>query len=362
MPARGTTPHDRKAPEYKHVSTDLIDFDPNNPRFGGSARGLSQPSIQHMLEEEPHLATLLVDSFLENGFISYEPLVVRQEDSRFVVIEGNRRLAAVKYIIARPDKYKKKQLERLKSIPVLVFRQKTDASRRREIRNYLGVRHMVGIRDWPPKSKAMFLDEHIKSKRDVDRIVRECSMTKHEIRRYLVPYRVRKTASDVFDEFPAIEDQEFWKLGEALARVGVKEYLKLKVSPSTFEVKRLDKSKLGYLLEFLYGKTEQDRGGRYRSVGSPRIVETRQLSRLSKVLASRPASEVLERGSTLEEAEIYVESREETLQQLLKEFEMLLKNIVLLQPGPEELEALRKSFAAFETATEGMRKDEPSDV
>ena len=92
-------------PAYRHVPVEDLEFDSNNPRLGGSATGLNQNAIQELLEQIPHYATELVPSFVENEFIAYEPLVVRQKGSKFVVIEGNRRLAAVKHILAHPDEF-----------------------------------------------------------------------------------------------------------------------------------------------------------------------------------------------------------------------------------------------------------------
>src|SRR6476661_263016 len=81
--------------ELKFVEPSKLEFDPDNPRFGGRAGSKSQPEIQKLLFGSPYYASELVDSLVENGFISYEPLVVRKNGSKFVVIEGNRRLAAV---------------------------------------------------------------------------------------------------------------------------------------------------------------------------------------------------------------------------------------------------------------------------
>src|SRR4051794_17710247 len=87
------------APQFTKVLTDLVDLDTENPRLGG-VTNVSQPRLQEILLGEPHFAKDLVESFVENGFIEYEPLIVRKEGDRYVVIEGNRRLAAVKHILA----------------------------------------------------------------------------------------------------------------------------------------------------------------------------------------------------------------------------------------------------------------------
>src|ERR1051326_5671096 len=123
-------------PTFTKVPTDQILFDPQNPRLGGSST-TSQPKLQAILMEEPHFAKELVGSFVENGFIEYEPLVVRQVKDQYVVIEGNRRLAAVKHILANRDQYPQSVAESLEEVPVLIFHERADASHRAEIRTYL---------------------------------------------------------------------------------------------------------------------------------------------------------------------------------------------------------------------------------
>src|ERR1017187_9821318 len=139
-------------PELHRVLQDLLDFDSSNPRFGGLMDGCKQEDIQKALFESPYYASELVDSLLKNGFIDYEPLVVKRKGQRFIVVEGNRRLAAIREILAHPDLYVGKT-EDLKRIPVLVFPDKPDEQQQNEMRVYLGVRHLLGFREWPPLSK-----------------------------------------------------------------------------------------------------------------------------------------------------------------------------------------------------------------
>src|SRR6266852_1841334 len=86
---------DLREASYTKVKVGRLRFDPENPRLGGGAKRKNQEQIQQYLEGPPHYALDLVGSIVENGFLPYEPLIVRKEDDVFVVIEGNRRLAAV---------------------------------------------------------------------------------------------------------------------------------------------------------------------------------------------------------------------------------------------------------------------------
>ena len=347
---------------FEYVPQEKLRFDPSNPRFGGEAKKSTQEEIQKYLENAPHLALELVDSFVENGFVDYEPLVVRKDGELYVVIEGNRRVAAVRHIISNPSKYPQPVRDRLRDIPVLVFKQKADAPHRGQIGIYLGLRHLLGYREWPPESKAIFLDEHIKSAHDLKRVTEEIGMKRQDVSRYLIPYRVKKAASGVLEEFGEIEDKKFWTLGEALQRGDIKEYIKLKTNPDSLKVVSFDRAKLRHLLEFLYGSTEESRRGGYRTVSSARITETRQLSKLARVLSSKKAAAKLEAGSTLDEAELYVETREDTVQALIGELRILLQKIISLQPDAEEQARIDEHLQGFQTAISAFSENAKSKV
>lgn len=333
-------------PEFKKVPTEDVLFDPNNPRLGADAT-TSQPKLQALLMEEPHFAKELVESFVENGFIEYEPLVVRQSGSKYYVIDGNRRLAAVKHIVGHPDQYSSKVVNGLKEVPVLIFHQKADASHRKEIRTYLGVRHLQGYREWPPESKAMFLDQNITASTDFKRLKAEFGIERRDIARYLIPYRVRKAAKDVLGELELGEEQSFWILGEALQRPGIREYLELNVDATSFKVRHFNRTKFQYLLEFLYGTSKQQG----RAGGLRRITDTRQLSRLGKVLANKRACEKLENGSTLEEAELYISTPEETIDALMSELTVILQRIIALGPNENQIKQIEVHLKNFTKAT-----------
>jgi hypothetical protein len=327
---------DRPKPQYRFIKPEELQFDPTNPRLGGAGKNRTPEELQAILEGPPHLALQLVTSLLENGFIPYEPLIVRSKGSDLFVIEGNRRLAAVKHIIADKKKYTEAQRERLSKLPVLVFpEQSPDA----EVRNYLAVHHLFGFRDWPPLSKAVFLDSEIKGKGDVTRLVEEFGIDKQEIRRYLLPYRITRAAGLSQAE---IVTKDFWILGEALARSGIKEYMSLVVDQTTLKVETFNKKKFDYLLEFLYGNGTASGKGAYSAKGLARISDTRQLSTLGRVLSSAKASEELEKGCTLEEAVLYVETHEDAVSKVLDQVEAILNRFSRLKPKPQEWDRLRE--------------------
>jgi ParB/Sulfiredoxin domain len=307
-------------PQYTKVPVENLRYDPENPRLGGTAKHESQEEIQKYLAGPPHYALDLVGSFLENGFLPYEPLIVRRENSNFIVIEGNRRLAAVQSILSDTQKYPQHVRERLHEIPVLIFPDGAHRGDSEEALRYLGVKHLFGFRDWPPTSKAMFLDHRVRSKKSLEQVLKELNISRQEVARYLLPYRLKQAARRAFKKVNA---EDFWSLAESFGRKKIRIYVQLDVDTRTMRIKSFDPVKLGHLAQFLYGKRR-------------RVTDTRQLSTLGKVLGSPRAAAKLERGASLEEASLFVASKEETIMQLQKQLERLLARIKTLSPGRAE--------------------------
>jgi hypothetical protein len=314
-------PGEPAEPRYDKVPVSDLRFDPDNPRLGGAAKRMNQEQIQKYLEGPPHYALDLVGSIVENGFLPHEPIVVRQEGDKFIVIEGNRRLAAVLSILSeQPGKYTPEVTNRLRDIPVLAFPDGAGQQDSEEILRYLGVKHLFGFRDWPPVSKAMFLEKRVSSKRDLAQVLRELNITKQEAARYLIPYRLTKAAKEAFEKVNA---EDFWALAESFGRRKIKAYIQLDVDTRAMRIKWFDPVKLRYLAQFLYGRKR-------------RVTDTRQLSSLGNVLGSPEAAKRLERGATLEEASLYVESKQETIGHLLRQLEKIFDKIKTLSPGKED--------------------------
>jgi len=296
-------------------------FDEENPRLGGGGKDKSQEEIRQYLEGPPHYALELVGSIAENGFLPYEPLIVRKRGNKFFVIEGNRRLAAVQAILSdQTGKYDATVTDRLAKIPVLVFAGASAEGPTEDVLRYLGVKHLFGFRDWPPISKAMFLDQRVKSKRDLTQVLRELNISKQEVGRYLIPYRLTKVAKKAFK---GVNTEDFWSLAESFGRKKIRAYIQLDVDRRTMKIKGFDQGKLRHLAMFLYGKRR-------------RVNDTRELTALSNVLGSPAAAAQLERGASLDEASLYVESKGETVVRLQRQLEKIFEKIKTLSPGKEE--------------------------
>ena len=84
------------------VSTELLDFDPENPRLIEDA--IKNPTESQIILALADTADLseIVQSIAANGYIDIEPLIAQRIKDRWRVLEGNRRLAAIR-ILQKPE-------------------------------------------------------------------------------------------------------------------------------------------------------------------------------------------------------------------------------------------------------------------
>jgi len=149
------------------IALDKLDFDVNNPRFGAEvgARQSQQLVLNHLV------MTFGIDDVLSsiavNGYFVAEPMICRRQGDRFVVIEGNRRLAACLILAgdARAVDQKKLivQAQELQAVSkknpfdkaaCIVF--EADESQH-ELLAYLGVRHIASSQGWDSYAKAAWI-------------------------------------------------------------------------------------------------------------------------------------------------------------------------------------------------------------
>lgn len=154
------------AASINYLHADQLFFDYSNPRMVeyNFSEATSDSEITNIFWTE--MATEeLVMSILAHGFFQHEPLYVVKEgeDDRLIVVEGNRRLAAIKSILNpdviennKMDKYREKITPEIiyqlsNSIPVLELENREDAWR------YIGFKHVNGAAKWGSYAKAQYI-------------------------------------------------------------------------------------------------------------------------------------------------------------------------------------------------------------
>jgi len=185
-------------------------FDPKNHRLPPLGRRISQDSLLRTMDKifRPEI---IGRSIADNGFFPEEPLVVIPTSSgNYVVVEGNRRLAALKLLFEPglrahtrdPEVWNElaKRLHQkghdITKVPVVIHKS------REEITTFLGYRHIAGILRWAPLSKARFIDSLIAqkgSRADFAEVSRETGTSRNTMRDYYIAYRIYLQAKDEFE-------------------------------------------------------------------------------------------------------------------------------------------------------------------
>ena len=146
--------------EVQWVPYDQLLFDHENPRLAGID---PTPDQQDLILEwlwRNKAVNELIDSILTNGYWPHEELFATEEDDRLIVLEGNRRLAAVKIILdegirrrLRVDISVSLSSEKKATLELLPVVIKT----REEVWSYVGFKHVNGPQAWDSIAKAQYI-------------------------------------------------------------------------------------------------------------------------------------------------------------------------------------------------------------
>lgn len=154
---------------YKKVSVAELLLDPENPRLAAMLNVGNVPTQRELTRElwtEMAVAEVAL-SIAANGYLAGEPLLVIEQRGDgsgppYVVLEGNRRLAAVKILLDSKLKTELRAtnlpaptaqiLKSLAELPVVVYPS------RESIWSYLGFRHINGSKPWDAFAKAEYVE------------------------------------------------------------------------------------------------------------------------------------------------------------------------------------------------------------
>ncbi len=145
-------------PTPTRFPTDQLCFDRKNPRLFLDG-DLDESDLVERLWKEFAVDELAL-SIASNGYFEHEPLFVALENGKLVVVEGNRRLAAVRILVDG----------RLRAKVGATDLPRITAARRRElatlpvierarqnIRQYVGFKHVNGPQPWQSYAKAQYV-------------------------------------------------------------------------------------------------------------------------------------------------------------------------------------------------------------
>ena len=228
--------------KLQYAQLDKLYLDAKNPRLG-------RPEANATLSQEQVLDRMrnwtleeLAASYLESGFWTHEALLVVEEEldghPRLVVVEGNRRLAALRYLYAAQhgEKVSRKWelLVQSTEVPETLFKRipYLRADSRGDVESFLGFRHVTGIKEWPAEQKAQFIASLIDERHmSYEAVMRKIGSRTRTVRQNYISYRLLLQMEDCVDEFSVADvEGRFSVMYLSLRTQGVQNYLHIDIS------------------------------------------------------------------------------------------------------------------------------------
>lgn len=294
-------------PEYKKINLSELKLDSGNPRLPKSMHGKPVKDILAYMLLDASLIELML-AIGENDFFPGEQLlVVKEADEKYKVIEGNRRLSAL-MLLSNPELADvqvtkiQKVIEECKfkptEIPCLVFETES------EIHNYLGYRHITGIKEWRLLEKARYLHGlriNNFSVLNLDQASREIAKVigsrKDYVKRILVGFDIYKIIEDeAFFRIRDLDDTTFYfnYIADSLNRNNITEFIGVDFTKET-PTENINKENLTKWTHWLFEKNDQNKT---RLIG-----DSYDLNSLNAILGNPEATEAFDKnGYTLEKA------------------------------------------------------------
>ena len=292
-------------PPVKKVPVEDLYLDPRNPRLAelGLSEGSGQDEIMEVLWQRMAVDEIAY-SIAINGYFEHEPLFATNESGRLYVMEGNRRLAAVRLLL---DGRLRRRLgatdlpnpsaavlTSLRSLPVI-------ECTRNDIWQYVGFKHVNGPQPWDSYSKAHYVARvHHEQGVTLERIaetIGDRHATVRRLYRGMMALRQAETAGVFSREDRWNPRFAFSHLYTGLDYPGFQQFLGFKAENS-FRPNFVPKKgigKLGELCEWLYGSKAARKRPLIRS-------QNPDLKNLDTVLQSRDGVAALRRGMELQTA------------------------------------------------------------
>lgn len=252
------------AKEIVQVPVSALKLDWENPRLAEGADVSSQSALMNLFYDN-YVLEELAASYVANGFFPSEHLLVLKDENELggVVLEGNRRLAALKFLLHDSDaaeaglpeyqtdeEFTVADRKALAEVPVLYVNS------RDEIWAYLGFRHISGPKEWSPAAKARYVSMRIDEVAKTDpehcfKIVgKEIGSNAGGARNMYIQYAVLRAARDehgLYKEATYISDKRFGVWERLLHNAVIYDYIGLVLG-------RKDYSQINSAVENLNGE------------------------------------------------------------------------------------------------------------
>lgn len=304
------------------VNIQQLKFDKLNPRLPKRLQGITDEAkiIDYMLKNGSILE--LMKSIAETGYSEAEPLLVvlDADDKKYVVVEGNRRLTAVKLLndpslakvrITSVDEIVKDAIAVPNDIPVIIY------SAREDILDYLGYRHITGVKEWGALEKARYLDQlyqvhfNEESKPYIyTKLAKMIGSRSDYVSKLHQALKLYNMANDEAYYGANITEGElsFSWITTAIGYSEISHYLNI-----TEDMDQINKENYKKLFIWMFDPQKKVIG------------DSREISELAKIISQESSLKKLETGSTVDEAILYTSVPSEAFLEMLKYARKYLK-------------------------------------
>ena len=295
-------------PDFIIIPLEKLQLDSDNPRLPVSMHGKPEAEILEYMLLDASLIELMLAIGKNDFFPGEQLLVTANVDDTYKVVEGNRRLSALKLLndpgLARVQRSKihhalAETQYRPTEIPCLLFETEED------IHKYLGYRHITGIKEWKLLEKARYLYnlwKNVYTGQSINTAAREIAKSigsrKDYVKRILIGYEIYRLIEDEkFYRIPGLDDTTFHfnYIADSLNKSYISEFLGIDLGEESEEyVANLSKDNLKEWTYWLFEKNSQNRT---RLIG-----DSHDLTALNRILSIPEAKAAFRKGASLEDA------------------------------------------------------------
>lgn len=280
------------------VTLDQLLLDPNNPRFaelGDSyyivpesripEKGVQRDAFDKMKKDRFDVVELR-DTIKTIGYLPVDRVILREWDGPtisgkklFVVIEGNRRIAALKWLLelheTGRETLSENQLSNFTHIPALILNEDLVPESTRLV--LPGLRHVSGIKEWGPYQKAKAVYELRKSGQPPREVAQSLGLSTQAANQLWRSYlALEQMGND--DEFGELVKPSMYSyFEEIMKRPNVRGWLDWNDDTGAF----MDETRRKELYSWIAGESVDD----YSDIrGERKLPEAKSIRKLSEII------------------------------------------------------------------------------
>lgn len=314
------------------ISLDNLILDDENPRLPISFRKTerSKERIVNWLLEDASIIELMLAIGQNDFFIGEALLVIKSTDTeKYIVVEGNRRLASL-FLLTDSNiaKIHTKKIEKVlqetefrpTNIPCIIFNERS------EVLQYLGYRHITGIKSWSLVAKARYLNSLFENINETTlseasrELAKKIGSRSDYVKKILVSYQIYMIIEDNgFYKIPSLDDTNFHfnYISDSLSKKHIRNFISVDLTKEA-PLGNLNEKHLKELINWFFRKNENNK--------SQVLGNSEQLKNLNEVLVNKDALKYFREQGSLKQALKYVKQSEDTFHNDISDALQLLKH------------------------------------